>query len=86
MKPKIIYHKKEQLLNKYFENITKATAAIRYLKLADHLDNIRSLKNSAHKDKILRYKEEAQRYVIPLAQKTDEKIVFKLSVALYELK
>jgi hypothetical protein len=34
----------------------------------------------------LRYKEETQKYIIPIAEKTDDNIVFKLSVALYELK
>ena len=85
-KPKIIDDEKEKLLKEYFQNITRGSQSIRYVKLADQLDNIRSLKNSVHKDKILRYKEETQKYVIPIAQKTDENLVFKLSVALYELK
>lgn len=77
---------KDKLLKEYFQNITRGSQAIRYVKLADQLDNIRSLKKSVHKDKIMRYKEETQKYVIPIAQQTDEKLVFKLSVALYELK
>ena len=85
-KPKIIDDEKERLLKEYFQNITRSSQSVRYIKLADHLDNLRSLKNSIHKDKILRYKEETQKYVVPIAQKTDENLVFKLSVALYELK
>jgi (p)ppGpp synthase/HD superfamily hydrolase len=85
-KPKVRDEEKEKSLYEYFQNITKGSEAIRYIKLADQLDNIRSLKNSIHKDKILRYKEETQKYIIPIARQTDEKLVFKLSVALYELK
>jgi hypothetical protein len=33
-----------------------------------------------------RYKEETEKYVAPLAQATDDRLAFKLSVALYELK
>ncbi|HET7389564.1 MAG TPA: HD domain-containing protein, partial [Nitrososphaeraceae archaeon] len=85
-KPKIKDDEKEKLLKEYFLKITRGSQSIRYVKLADQLDNIRFLKNSVHKDKILRYKEETQKYVVPIAQKTDENLVFKLSVALYELK
>jgi GTP pyrophosphokinase len=85
-KPKMIPGQREKLLNEHFQSIRTASQAIRYVKLADELDNIRSLKNSAHKDKVLRYKEEAQRYVVPIAEQTDEKLVFKLSIAIYELK
>jgi (p)ppGpp synthase/HD superfamily hydrolase len=83
-KPKIREEERGKLLDEYFQNITKSSEAIRYVKIADQLDNIRSLKNSNHKDKVLRYKEETQKYVVPIAQKTDEKLVFKLSLALYE--
>ena len=83
-KPKIREEERGKLLDEYFQNITKSSEAIRYVKIADQLDNIRSLKNSNHKDKVLRYKEETQKYVVTIAQKTDEKLVFKLSLALYE--
>jgi (p)ppGpp synthase/HD superfamily hydrolase len=73
-------------LSEYFQTIKTASQAIRYVKLADELDNIRSLKNSVHKDKVLRYKQEAERYIVPIAERTDEKLIFKLSIALYELK
>lgn len=77
---------KERVLRDYFRNIAVGSEDVRYIKLADRLDNIRSLKNATQKDKVLRYKEETQKYVVPIAEKTDEKFVFKLSVALYELK
>ena len=85
-RPKIIHGERDRLLDEYFERLKKASQAVRYVKLADELDNIRSLKNSVHKDKVLHYKQEAERYIIPIAEHTDEKMLFKLSIALYELK
>jgi (p)ppGpp synthase/HD superfamily hydrolase len=77
---------KDRILGEYFRNIARSPEDVRYIKLADRLDNIRNLKNAIQKDKVLRYKEETQKYVIPIAENTDEKFVFKLSVALYELR
>jgi (p)ppGpp synthase/HD superfamily hydrolase len=85
-KPKIINEKKLKMLNEYFQNIANGSESIRYIKLADRLDNIRGMKNLIHKDKMLRYKLETQKYIVPIAEKTDEKLAFKLSIALYELK
>jgi GTP pyrophosphokinase len=77
---------KVDTLDKYFEGIANGSKSIRYIKLADRLDNIRSLKSTFHKDQMNRYKEETLKYLIPIAENTDEKMVLKLSVALYELK
>jgi hypothetical protein len=44
------------------------------------------MKGQTFKDKVTRYKEETQKYVVPIAIATDDKLAFKLSVALYELK
>jgi (p)ppGpp synthase/HD superfamily hydrolase len=85
-KPSAKYEEKDRILGEYFRNIARSTEDVRYIKLADRLDNIRSLKNAIQKDRVLRYKEETQKYVVPIAENTDEKFVFKLSVALYELK
>jgi (p)ppGpp synthase/HD superfamily hydrolase len=85
-KPSAKSEDKERVLGEYYRNIAVGSEDVRYIKLADRLDNIRSLKNATQKDKVLRYKEETQKYVVPIAEKTDEKFVFKLSVALYELK
>jgi (p)ppGpp synthase/HD superfamily hydrolase len=85
-KPSSKSEEKERVLVEYFKNISSGSQDVRYIKLADRLDNIRSLKNAMQKDKVQRYKEETQKYVVPIAEKTDEKLVFKLSVALYELK
>ena len=77
---------KFDILDKYFEGIANGSKSIRYIKLADRLDNIRSLKSTFHKYQMNRYKEETLKYLIPIAENTDEKMVLKLSVALYELK
>lgn len=85
-KPLVKSDEKNRILGEYFRNIARSPEYVRYIKLADRLDNIRNLKNATQKDRVLRYKEETQRYIIPIAENTDEKFVFKLSVALYELK
>ncbi|MDP8888938.1 MAG: HD domain-containing protein, partial [Thermoproteota archaeon] len=77
---------KEKDSEEYFARIAKASKDIRYIKLAERLDDIRSMKGQSFKDKVTRYKEETQKYVVPIAIVTDDKLAFKLSVALYELK
>jgi (p)ppGpp synthase/HD superfamily hydrolase len=77
---------KENALEEYFAKMTKAPKDSRYIKLAERLDDIRSMKGQTFKDKVTRYKEETQKYVVPIAIATDDKLAFKLSVALYELK
>lgn len=84
--PKIMNKEREKALQEYFYNIINSSVLARYLILADRLEIVRALKNAPHKNKMLRYKEETQKYIIPIAEKTDENIVFKLSIALYELK
>jgi GTP pyrophosphokinase len=79
-------HDKDEILEKYFQGIAKGSKSVRYIKLADRLDNIRSLKSTFHKYQMNRYKEETLKYLVPIAENTDEKMVLKLSVALYELK
>ncbi len=77
---------KEKASEEYFASMTKAPKDARYIKLAERLDDIRSMKGQGFKDKVTKYKEETQKYVIPIATATDDKLAFKLSVALYELK
>lgn len=84
--PKTNEENREKLLVKYFENISKGPKISRFIKLADRLDNARFLKNDRKKEKALRYKEESQKYILPLAEQTDETIALKLSIALYEIK
>jgi (p)ppGpp synthase/HD superfamily hydrolase len=84
--PIIRNEERAKTLDEYFYNIANSSILIRYLILADRLENVRALKNAAQKNKILRYKEETQKYIIPIAEKTDEIVVFKLTIALYELK
>ncbi len=77
---------REKALEGYFAKMTKASKDSRYIKLAERLDDVRSMKGQTFKDKVIRYKEETQKYVVPIATATDDKLAFKLSVALYELK
>ncbi|HJU80017.1 MAG TPA: HD domain-containing protein [Nitrososphaeraceae archaeon] len=84
--PKTNEENREKLLFNYFENISKGPKMPRFIKLADRLDNARFLKNDIKKEKALRYKEETQKYILPLAEKTDDTIALKLSIALYEIK
>jgi len=77
---------REKASEEYFAKMTKASKDSRYIKLAERLDDIRSMKGQTFKDKVTRYKEETQKYIVPIATATDDKLAFKLSVALYELK
>ena len=77
---------REKILGDYFKYLTNSSLFARYLVLADRLENVRVLKNTSHKNKISRYREETEKYLIPLARRTDENIAFKLSIALYELR
>ena len=77
---------REKASEEYFARMTKASNDTRYIKLAERLDDIRSMKGESFREKVTRYKEETQKYVIPIATATDDKLAFKLSVALYELK
>lgn len=76
----------ETLIEKQISKIKQANNHIKCIVLAERLDDLRSLKNSRRKDKISRFKEETQKYFVPLAEKTNEKILLKLVIALYELK
>ncbi|HEX9319451.1 MAG TPA: HD domain-containing protein [Nitrososphaeraceae archaeon] len=84
--PKTVKENRDQSLQSYFENISKSSKTLRLVKLADRLDNVRFYKNIITKEKAMRYKEETQKYVVPIAEQTDETLAFKLSVALYEIK
>jgi len=77
---------KEKATKEYFASMAKASKDTRYIKLAERLDDIRSMRGQGFKDKVIRYKEETQKYVVPIAAATDDRLAFKLSVALYELK
>jgi len=77
---------RQQSLESYFQSISKSPKTLRVVELADRLDNVRFFKNAVKKDKTIRYKEETQKYVVPIAEQTDESLAFKLSVALYEIK
>lgn len=69
-----------------FAAISKASKEIRYIKLAERLDSARSMKNQMLRDRMIRFKDETQKFIVPIAMATDDRLAFKLSVALYELK
>jgi GTP pyrophosphokinase len=69
-----------------FAAMSKAPKEVKYVKLAERLDSARSMKNHALRDKMIRFKDETEKYVVPIATATDDRLAFKLSVALYELK
>ncbi|MGI0015594.1 MAG: HD domain-containing protein [Nitrososphaera sp.] len=82
--PKVSAEEKAEILEQYFRKISQAPKDARYVKLADRLDGVRSMKGKAMR--AARYKEETEKYVTPLAMATDDRLAFKLSVALYELR
>ena len=82
----IKFNIKDMESNEYCKLVLKSSKFVRYLILANRLDSIRILKSSVHKDKIQRFKKETQEYFLPIANLTDDNLVFKLSVAMYELK
>lgn len=69
-----------------FAAMSKAPKEVKYVKLAERLDSARSMKNHAFRDKMIRFKDETEKFVVPIATATDDRLAFKLSVALYELK
>ena len=73
-------------IEKQISKIKQADNYTKCIVLAERLDDLRSLKNSRRKDKISRFKDETQKFFVPLAEKTNEKILLKLIIALYELK
>jgi (p)ppGpp synthase/HD superfamily hydrolase len=73
-------------LQHYFEKIASSSKTTRYIMLADRLDNARFLRTVSQRERAFRYKEETEKYVIPIAQATDERFAVKLSIALYEIK
>lgn len=69
-----------------FEAMSKAPKDVKYVRLAERLDSARSMKSQMQRDRMIRFKDETQKYIVPIATATDDKLAFKLSVALYELK
>jgi (p)ppGpp synthase/HD superfamily hydrolase len=70
----------------YFSKIASSPKIIRFIMLADRLENARYMRTISQREKASRYKEETEKYVIPIAQVTDERLAVKLSIALYEIK
>jgi GTP pyrophosphokinase len=82
--PATKHEEREKEVERYFQKMLQAPKDARYVKLADRLDGVRAMKGQALR--AARYREETEKYVVPLAAATDDRLAFKLSVALYELK
>lgn len=82
MEPKNMQDQKA--LEEFYGRMARASKDARYIKIADKLDLVRSMKGQAIK--AAKHKEEMEKYVVPLANTTDDRLAFKLSLALYELK
>jgi GTP pyrophosphokinase len=82
MEPKDMHDGKA--LEAFYSRIARAPKEARYVKVADKLDSVRSMKGQSIR--AAKYKEEMEKYVVPLANATDDRLAFKLSLALYELK
>ena len=73
-------------LQHYYEKIASSPKITRFVMLADRLDNARFLRTVSQRERAFRYKDETEKYVVPIAQATDERFAVKLSIALYEIK
>ena len=73
-------------MEEQFAAMSKAPKDVKYIRLAERLDSARAMKNQPFRDKMIRFKDETEKYVVPIATATDDRLAFKLSVALYELK
>lgn len=69
-----------------YAEMSKAPKDVKYVRLSERLDSARSMKNQMLRDKMIRFKDETQKHVMPIATATDDRLAFKLSLALYELK
>jgi (p)ppGpp synthase/HD superfamily hydrolase len=78
--------RKAEYLQHYYEKIASSSKITRFVMLADRLDNARFLRTVSQRERAFRYKEETEKYVVPIAQATDERFAVKLSIALYEIK
>lgn len=82
----ILEVKKPEQPDLYFKTIASSPRITRYVMLADRLDNARYMKTISQRERASRYKIETEKYVVPIAQVTDERFAVKLSIALYEIK
>lgn len=78
--------RKVEYLQHYYEKIASSPKITRFVMLADRLDNARFLRTVSQRERAFRYKDETEKYVVPIAQATDERFAVKLSIALYEIK
>lgn len=60
--------------SRYFRIISKSELMIRFIKLTDRLDNLRSMREVWPKERQERYILETEKYILPIAKATDEKL------------
>ncbi|MBI3274245.1 MAG: HD domain-containing protein [Candidatus Colwellbacteria bacterium] len=66
-----VLEKKKKTNEKYFSLIAKAPLYVRRVKLADRLDNLRGMETWTN-ERILRYCDETEEYILPIARNCDE--------------
>lgn len=65
-----VLEKKKKTNEEYFSLITQAPAYVRRVKLADRLDNLQGMETWT-RERIMRYLDETERYIIPIARASD---------------
>lgn len=71
--------------NRYYALIAEAPLAVRRVKCADRLDNLRSVGKSPEKGKASRYAAETRIHVLPIARATEEHLAKELDALCDEL-
>ena len=69
----------------YFDAIRNAPKGIRRIKLADRLDNLRSMKGAWTRERQQRYITETEKYILPIARATDTELMRRLEKELNSL-
>lgn len=67
-----VVQKKRKSDEEYFSGIRDASVIIRRIKLADRLDNLRSMHASWTKERKQKYSIETETYILPIARMTDD--------------
>lgn len=79
-----VLEKKKKTDEEYFSLIAQAPAYVRRVKLADRLDNLQDMETWTH-ERILHYLHETEKYIIPIAEKTDEFFLNELTKEIIRL-
>lgn len=60
--------------DKYYDRISDWSSTSKHVKIFDRLDNLRSMRGTWSKEKQLKYIAETEKYILPIAKKTDETV------------